>query len=63
MNLKFIQKGETFLAFHPSSITERTASQNIIQVQDLRGKVLYGTIEYPDDEEHRQTLYTRYEVK
>lgn len=60
MNIKFIQKGETFLSFKPSSIKDVTASQDIIQIQDLRGKVLYGTIEYPDDEEHRRMLFEKY---
>lgn len=60
MNIKFIQKGETFLSVKPSSIKDVTASQDIIQIKDLRGKVLYGTIEYPDDEENRRMLFERY---
>ena len=61
MNLKFIQKGETFLSFKPAKISDQIASQNLIQVQDLRGKVLYGTMEYPDTEENRIILKELYE--
>jgi hypothetical protein len=61
MNLKFIQKGETFLSFKPASIADKVASQNLIQVQDYRGNVLYGTIEYPDTEENRIKLKELYE--
>lgn len=60
MNLKFVQKGETFLSHKPTEIKEKIASQNLIQVQDLRGHVLYDTIEYPDTEENRRILYDKY---
>lgn len=61
MNLKFIQKGETFLSFKPAKISDKVASQNLIQVQDFRGNVLYGTIEYPDTEDNRIKLKELYE--
>lgn len=60
MNIKFIQKGEIFLAFHPNLISDQIASQNLIQVQDRRGNVLYDTMELPDTEENRREIYAKY---
>lgn len=61
MNIRFIKKGEVFLSFKPDKISDQIASQNLIQVQDYRGNVLYGTMEYPDTEENRIKLKELYE--
>lgn len=61
MNIRFIKKGEIFLSFKPDKISDQIASQNLIQVQDYRGNVLYGTMEYPDTEENRIKLKELYE--